>query len=60
MYKCIKSKFTFFFFSFFSKSPLISQLVVYCKISHVYNCNWFVTNMPVYIKSVYQWYAYFF
>lgn len=48
----------FFFVPFFLKETCIPHVwSVYCKRSHVYNSNWFVTNMPVCIRSVYQWYA---
>ncbi len=46
-----------------SGTELISVVCPLCLLyekSHVYNSIWFVTNKPVYIKSVYQWYAYFF
>lgn len=48
----------FFFFFLKEKYTYIPHVCsVYCKRSHVYNSNWFVTNTPVYIRSVYQWYA---
>lgn len=46
-----------------SGTELLSVVCPLCLLnekSHVYNSIWFVTNKPVYIKSVYQWYAYFF
>lgn len=45
------------FFFLRKKNHLYPAFGVYCKRSHVYKCNWFVTNTPVYIRSVYQWYA---
>lgn len=53
-----KMKLYLFFFFFKEKYTYIPHVCsVYCKRSHVYNSNWFVTNTPVYIRSVYQWYA---
>lgn len=60
--KIIKEKNDFLFLTEYTYlvQKLVCLLLSMVRESHVYNSIWFVTNKPVYIKSVYQCYAYFF